>query len=124
MREDGGEEGGESGGDRQGIDVVGDRERGIEAEEIVHGGGMWRPVEARDGEVEEPLGRRESEVVVVQKASSHFSGEANGFGKRIEFGALNFLFIVHGIRTLERITNSGMNRTETPSVLRSDGPKE
>lgn len=77
MREDGGEEGGEGGFDRQGVDVEGDAgERGEEAEVVVDGGGRrWR--EVRDREVEEwegfaASGWRESEVVVVEKTSSHF----------------------------------------------------
>lgn len=75
MREDGGEEGGECGVDREGVDVEGYvRERRVEV--VVDGGGRRRR-EVRDREVEERdglvvLGWRESEVVVVQKASSHF----------------------------------------------------
>lgn len=73
VREDGGEEGGERGVDREGVEVEGEVDRRIEAEEVVDGGGRRRR-EARDWEVEEGEGLRwrESEVVVVEKVSSHF----------------------------------------------------
>jgi len=63
--------------------VEGEGDRRTKAEVVVDG--VWRRrKEARDGEVEEGEGLRwrESEVVIVEKASSHFSDEGATNGLR------------------------------------------